>query len=53
MHSNNTPQYTVVTWFVIKKDFPYLIWALHLKTSRQFMASAFSMPLVVRKHGII
>jgi hypothetical protein len=36
-------KYFVVTWVYIEGIFPDLIWAVHLETSRQFVASVFGV----------
>ena len=36
-------QYSVVTWYYIESIFPDPICAVHLETSRQFVASAFGV----------
>ena len=51
MHSNLYQQLPVVTWFSIEKMLPDLVCAVHLKTSRQFVASVFGIPLVVGIHS--
>ena len=38
-----TQQYSVVTWYYIDSIFPDPICAVHLETSRQFVASAFGV----------
>ena len=37
--------------FQLIEPFPYLICAIHLKTSHQFVASDFSTTLVIKIHG--
>ena len=45
-----TQQYSVVTWYYIESIFPDPICAVHLETSRQFVASVFG---VVCSVGIV
>ena len=51
MHIPLSQQYTSNLVFQLNGIFPYPIYEIHLETSRQFVASIFGIPLMVRIHG--
>ena len=43
VYSNHSQQYSVVIWFYIEEIFPHPMCAVHLESSRQYVASVFGI----------